>query len=199
MKINKFILKKRKYPSKSSRITNLESLWYKFMRYLRALRLSLTITLKQHNATLPKAKGEEGGRKWDGWMASLIQWTWTWANFRIVRDKAWCAAVHGITKSKAWLSNWTTTNTTVIKRLLLPKTHMVFLKQLLSAQHAFRCYAKIVLKLISFYPSNILRKWVLFSPFYRKENEGLWGGDGKRESWDGGLERETRGICTATL
>ena len=27
-----------------------------------------------------KAKGEEGGRGWDGWMASLAQWTWSWAN-----------------------------------------------------------------------------------------------------------------------
>ena len=26
------------------------------------------------------AEGEEGNRKWDGWMVSLIQWTWTWAN-----------------------------------------------------------------------------------------------------------------------
>ena len=24
--------------------------------------------------------GEEGGRGWDVWIASLIQWTWTWAN-----------------------------------------------------------------------------------------------------------------------
>ena len=23
---------------------------------------------------------EEGNRQWDGWKASLIQWTWTWAN-----------------------------------------------------------------------------------------------------------------------
>ena len=29
-----------------------------------------------------KAEGEEGNRGWDGWMASLIQWTWTWANSR---------------------------------------------------------------------------------------------------------------------
>ena len=27
-----------------------------------------------------KAEGEEGSREWDSWMASLIQWTWTWAN-----------------------------------------------------------------------------------------------------------------------
>ena len=25
---------------------------------------------------------EEGIRGWDGWMASPLQWTWTWANFR---------------------------------------------------------------------------------------------------------------------
>ena len=30
-----------------------------------------------------KAKGEEGGRGRDGWIASLTQWTWIWANFRI--------------------------------------------------------------------------------------------------------------------
>ena len=24
--------------------------------------------------------GEEGVRGWDGWMASLMHWTWTWAN-----------------------------------------------------------------------------------------------------------------------
>ena len=26
--------------------------------------------------------GEEGIRGWDGWIVSLIQWIWTWANFR---------------------------------------------------------------------------------------------------------------------
>ena len=29
-----------------------------------------------------KAEGEEGTRGWDGWMASPVQWTWSWANFR---------------------------------------------------------------------------------------------------------------------
>ena len=28
-----------------------------------------------------RAEGEEGVRGWDGWMASMMQWTWTWANF----------------------------------------------------------------------------------------------------------------------
>ena len=29
-----------------------------------------------------RAEGEEGIRGWDGCMASLMQWKWTWANFR---------------------------------------------------------------------------------------------------------------------
>ena len=29
-----------------------------------------------------KARGELGGRRWDGWVASLKQWTWVWANSR---------------------------------------------------------------------------------------------------------------------
>ena len=27
-----------------------------------------------------RAEGEDGIRRWDGWMASLMQWTWTWAS-----------------------------------------------------------------------------------------------------------------------
>ena len=57
-----------------------------------------------------KAGGEEDDRGWDGWMASLTQWTWAWVNSR-----SWwwtgrprqCAAVHGVTKSQTWLSKWT--------------------------------------------------------------------------------------------
>ena len=59
--------------------------------------------------TLGKIKGKtrRGNR---GWMASLIQWTWVWANREIVKDrKAWRAAVHGVAKSRTQLSNWTTT------------------------------------------------------------------------------------------
>ena len=29
-----------------------------------------------------RAGGEEGDRRWDGWMAFLGQWTWVWANSR---------------------------------------------------------------------------------------------------------------------
>ena len=28
-----------------------------------------------------RAEGEEGVRRWDGWMALPLKWTWTWANF----------------------------------------------------------------------------------------------------------------------
>ena len=29
-----------------------------------------------------KIERKEGGRGWNGWMVSLTQWTWVWANFR---------------------------------------------------------------------------------------------------------------------
>ena len=54
--------------------------------------------------------GGEGIREWDGWMASPMQWTWTWANWEMVNDrKAWHAVVHGVAKSWTWLGDWTTT------------------------------------------------------------------------------------------
>ena len=59
-----------------------------------------------------RARGEGGNRRWDGWMASLIQWTWVWANSgRIVKDReAWSAAVHGVAKNQTRLTDWTITN-----------------------------------------------------------------------------------------
>ena len=42
-------------------------------------------------------------------MASLIQWTWLWANsWRQWRTEH--PAVHEVAKSRTWLSEWTTTN-----------------------------------------------------------------------------------------
>ena len=47
-----------------------------------------------------RAKGKRSDRGWDGWMASLTQWTWVWANSRRQwRAGKLCAAVHGVTES----------------------------------------------------------------------------------------------------
>ena len=56
-----------------------------------------------------KVGGEGDDRGWDGWIASLTQWTWVWTSFRIHRE-AWCATVHGVTKRWTQLSNWTELN-----------------------------------------------------------------------------------------
>ena len=48
-----------------------------------------------------KIGGEGDNRGWDGWMASPTQWTWVWANSKILKDReAWCATIHGVTKSQ---------------------------------------------------------------------------------------------------
>ena len=59
-----------------------------------------------------KAGGERDDRGLDGWMASLTQWTWVWVN-----PGSWWwterpghAAVHGVTKSRTRLSDWTELN-----------------------------------------------------------------------------------------
>ena len=62
---------------------------------------------------LGKIEGRRRGgqqRGWDGWMASLTQWTsWSLSKLQeLVMDRdAWHAAVHGVAKSRTWLSNWT--------------------------------------------------------------------------------------------
>ena len=52
-----------------------------------------------------KGKRKEGCRG----AAALTQWTWICKLWEIVEDRGvWPAAVHGVTNSWTWLSNWTT-------------------------------------------------------------------------------------------
>ena len=57
-----------------------------------------------------RTRGEGGNRRWDGWMASPIQWTWVWAN----SGRQWRTGKPGVlqsmgaAKSQTLLSNWTT-------------------------------------------------------------------------------------------
>ena len=73
-----------------------------------------------------RAGGEGDDRGWDGWMASLIQWTWVWASSR----RWWRTGKHTLqsmgSQSQTWLSVWTTTitftrNATVSGRVVARK------------------------------------------------------------------------------
>ena len=55
-----------------------------------------------------KAGGKGNDRGWDGWMASLTQWTCLSKLQEMVKDReAWRAAFHGVSTSWTWLSDWT--------------------------------------------------------------------------------------------
>ena len=55
-----------------------------------------------------RAEGEEGDRGWDGWMASLTQWTWVWEN----SGSWWWTGKPGILQSTGSqrLRGWTELN-----------------------------------------------------------------------------------------
>ena len=59
---------------------------------------------------LRKIEGkDEGGREWDGWIASLMDINLGKLR-EIMKDReAWHAAVHGVAKTCPQLSDWTTT------------------------------------------------------------------------------------------
>ena len=73
-----------------------------------------------------KAGGEGDDREWDGWVASPTQWTWVWVTSgnwwwtRMDRELGWRAAMHGVTKSQTWLSNWTELNWVCISQSCTP-------------------------------------------------------------------------------
>ena len=58
-----------------------------------------------------RARGEEGDRGWNGWMASLVQWTWVWAN----SGRKWRTGKPGVLQFMVLqrvghdFSDWTTT------------------------------------------------------------------------------------------
>jgi len=64
-----------------------------------------------------KVGGERDDRGWDGWMASVTQWTLSLSKlWALVMDrKAWFAAVHRVAKSRTQLSNWTESNQPPVK------------------------------------------------------------------------------------
>ena len=63
-----------------------------------------------------KTGGEGGNRGWDGGWHHGLYGHESEQLWEIVKDReAWCAAVHGVTKNRTGLSDWTTTFRTFIK------------------------------------------------------------------------------------
>ena len=67
-----------------------------------------------------KVGGERDDRGWDGWMASLIQWTWVWVNPESWWwvGRPWCCSPWGCKElSMTERLNWTKMNYSLLRTL----------------------------------------------------------------------------------
>ena len=75
------------------------------------------------------AGGEGDDRGWDGWMVSPTQWTRVWVNsgswWWTGRPGQGSAVIHGVAKSRTWLSDWTELRMLSI-RLFIPLSKSQF-------------------------------------------------------------------------
>ena len=86
---------------------------YKLEGLMLKLKLQYCGHLMQRTKSLEKTlrlwkaeAGEGDNRGWNCWMLSLTQWTWVWASSRRWwRTGKPDAAVHGVAKSRTWLSS----------------------------------------------------------------------------------------------
>ena len=60
-----------------------------------------------------RAGGEGNDREWDSWMASpMMDMSLSELRGLVIYREAWCAAIHGVAKSRTRLSDWTELNWT---------------------------------------------------------------------------------------
>ena len=78
-----------------------------------------------------RAGGEGDNRGWDGWMASLNQWTWVWVNSWRWTGRPGVLQSMGLQSQPDWLTDWTDP-----KMLITQSSNSFWLLSLFSSSHS---------------------------------------------------------------
>ena len=92
---------------------------------------------------------EEDITGWDGWMASIMQWTWTWANF----GRWWGTGWHGVLQSMDHKESDTTWWLNNSSKLVRAKWNLVFHEEVnvpYKKQNNLFDFSNILIQLITF-------------------------------------------------
>ena len=129
-----------------------------------------------------RAGGEVDDRGWDGWMASLTQWTWIWTNSK----RQWRTEEPGVLQSMrlrqlgTWLSDWISTmGTSYNQKVNCGKSS--FPKVVTTSSYTFSSESD--------FDSNFIKRWSLCClPLRLNRHETraeprLWGSWGRSQRW----------------
>jgi len=106
---------------------------------------------------LERLRAEEGVRRWDGWVASLMQWTWTWANSGKWWQGGLACCTPGVAKSRTWLGAWTTYVSYILIKLGEEKNKVqLFRKPFQGIQDKFLCPSLVSSSTLTPQPSHVL-------------------------------------------